>query len=391
VILQLTDGAMVATLLELFGLALSAAAVGGVAAAVYRWYAHDRLPEGIAILLGLTVVATWLNTSVALSQAIVGSSGLLAPETAAYTIVAFVVGGISADVARRFGDRLAARTFTFAGGDLDDVTRLVTTGKRPVSVTLPEQVGDIDGYDPVDPETKTAIEGETLLFPRNLTIAQLRDRLTTRLRDDYGVGAVDLQVAEDGTVEYLAVGSRAVGLGQTLPPGSVAVVVRADPPFTASPGDLVQVWSDEDEPSRLLTAELRAAVEDVVTLVVDESEAERLSPDGRYRLVTLPAERRADQEFASLLRAAEETMTAAEVGAGSGLDGTPVGALSVTVAAIQGEAGLEPIPGRERVLRAGETVFAIATPAALRSFEAAATGSGEAAADARASGGETAD
>jgi len=390
VILQLADGSMLGLLLELFGLAVGAAVVGGSAAVVFRWYAHDRLPEGIAILLGLTVVATLLNTSVALSQAIGGRSGLLDPETAAYTIVAFVTAGISADVARRFGDRLATRTFTFAGGDLDDVTRLVTSGKRPVTVTLPEHLADVDGYDPVDPETKAAIEGTSLVFPRNLTLAQLHDRLATRLRDDYGVGAVDLQLADSGTVEYLAVGSRAVGLGQTLPPGSVAVVVRADPPFSASPGDLVQVWSDADDPERLLTAELRAAVEDVVTLVVDESEAERLSPDERYRLVTLPAERRADQEFASLLRAAEETMTAAELGADSDLVGTPVGALSVTVAAIQGPGGLEPIPHRERVLQAGETVFAIATPATLRSFEASARARVEEAANVTADGGETA-
>ncbi len=369
-ILQLLGEDVATTAFELVGLLLGASLAAGAAAVVFRWYAHDRLPEGIGILLGLTVVATLLNTSVGLRQAIVGRSGLLDPETAVYTVLAFVLAGIAADVARRAGDRLAVRTFAMTGGDIDDVTRLVTTGGRPLTVALPEAVSDVDGYDPVDSSTKEAIAGEELLFPRRLTVQELRDRLIGRLRDDYGVGAVDLQLAADGTVEYLAVGTRAAGLSRTIPPGSAAVAIRADPPFGASPGDLVQVWTTDGEPSRVVTGELRAAAAEVATLVVDEEDVSRLSPDRTYRLVTLPTEPRADREFAGLLRAAEETMATLTVDEGSPLVGTAVGALSVTVVAVERDGAVDAVPPTDRILAAGETLFVVATPAELRAVDA---------------------
>ncbi len=76
---------------------------------------------------------------------------------------------------------------------------------------------------------------------------------------------------------------------------------------------------------------------------------------------------RSDREFASLLRAADETMGTATVEPGSTLDGAPVGSLAVSVVAItRDDTAPETIPSRERVLAAGDTIYAIATPDALR-------------------------
>jgi len=352
-----------------------AGAVAAMVAFAYRWYGRESVPDGLAVLLGLSVIGAWLNTDAALRDAIVGQSDLLDPRVAAFTVVAFLLGGIASDIGRRLGDRLATDSLSVTGArDVDrEVSQLVRAAGRVVRVELPDEIQDIDGYDPVSTETKAEVAGAAFLFPRRLTVAELEDRIRSRLRDDYGVGHVDLAVAVDGSVEYLALGSRAAGLGPTLAPGSAAVAVRADPAFSASPGDLVQVWRAGEAPERVATAELRAAVGDVATLALDEAEARAVDPDASYRLVTLPAERSADREFASLLRAAPETMGTATLAEGSPLVGQPVGALSVTVVAVATPDGrVAALPARDRVLAAGDTVYAVARPGNLRAFEAAA-------------------
>jgi hypothetical protein len=139
-------------------------------------------------------------------------------------------------------------------------------------------------------------------------------------------------------------------------------------------GDVVQVYRTTAEGAERVTgAEVRGVDEDVVTLAVDAAEADRLDAETRYRLLTMPVEPRADREFASLLRTAEETMGVVTVTEGSSLVGVPVGALDVAVVAIRpADGAVEAIPSRDRTLTAGETVFAVAAPSLLRRLETAA-------------------
>ena len=379
-------------------LAVTAATTGAVAGLVHRWYAGDRVPDGLAVLVGLSVVAIYLNTAGALGEVIGGELELLALEAVVFNTVTFLVAGLAAVAGGRIGDRIGVGLFAVSGrATLDrDVNRIVRSVGRVTTVELPEEIGDIDGYDPVDATTKAKLSGHVLVFPRRLTVGELRTRFVERLRTDYGVGHVDVEFADDGAIEYLALGGRESGIGSTLPPGSAAVAVRADPPNNASPGDSVQVWttpgpgsgsdtaaeSDPDAtaatgtdeaPQRVTNAEVRGTADDVVTLAVDESDAKRLETDRRYRLVTLPVEPRADRAFAARLRTAEETMGAVSVGEGSALAGNPVGALDVAVVAVRTVAGdIVAIPTRHREVAAGETLYAIARPDRLRKLETAA-------------------
>lgn len=392
---------VVAGAVEIVGLAVVAFLVAVLAAILHRWYARSRIPEGLAVLAGLSVVALSLSTYAALGQVIGGTgTGLLDLEVAFVNAVTFLLAAGAALVGGRAGDRITGQLNVVSGAREVDVelSRLVRSVGRVISVTLPDspdEIDDVEGYDPVPEETKEALAGKTFVFPRGLTVAALRERLVDRLVDDYGVGHVDVDLAADGSVEFLAIGSRAAGIGPTLVPGTAATAIRADPPFSATSGDEVQLWSvgagggpgwtdgpgDDGErgadapgePERVATGELRAAADDVVTLALDEVDAESIDPREPYRLVTLPSEPRADREFASLLRRADETMGVLEIPEGSPLVGSTTGELAVSVVAIvPGGGTVEAIPPRSRELEAGETVYAIARPEALRRLEAAA-------------------
>jgi hypothetical protein len=371
------DPSLLRVLTQLLAFGVGAALVSALAALSYRWYTKLRLPLWLSILLGLSVVALALNTVGVFTDLLVGETDVFSTGRIAFNALALGIGATAAPAGRLVGDRVATDVFAVAGArELDvEVSRIVRSVGRITDVTLPEDaddIADIEGYDPVSPATKETLAGKTLIFPRRLTVTELQDRLVTRLQDDYDVGHVDVELAADGTVTYLALGSRATGIGPTLAPGTVAVAVRADPANAASPGDRVQVWRADAgaDPERVLTAELRAHVDDVATLAVAEEEAVRLDAAATYRLVTLPAEPQAEREFASLLRAAEETMYVVHVAEGSDLVGTAVETLDATVVAVTGVDGaVDDLPD-DRTLAPGDAVYVVARPETYRRLDA---------------------
>ncbi|MFB6134756.1 MAG: potassium transporter TrkA [Halanaeroarchaeum sp.] len=359
--------------LRVLGLATLAGVVSAVAALAFRWYVRSRIPMGVAVLVGTAAVAIYLNTEGALSQVAAGETELLSLEAVIFNTLAFALAVAIAAATRSVGDRLAT-TVTAVAGDrpLDaDVGQLVRTVGRLVSVTLPDGIEDIPGYDPVEDDVKASLADKTLLFPRGVSVGELETRLRTRITDDYEVGYVDVEVESDGSVEHLALGRRRAGLGPTLVPGTAAVAVAADPPNAASPGDVVQLWDPEEGERAVSGAEVRSALDDVVTLALDEADARRVA-GGRYRLLTLPARPAVEREFAGLLGAAEETMGVVTVHEGSDLDGVRVGDVEGTVVALAPHSGpIEPVPDVGRTFADGERVYLVGTPAAIRRAEAA--------------------
>ena len=369
-------GEVLRTVARAGGLAIGAGLVAGICAFVYRWYANQRAPLGLVVLVGLSVIAIDLNTRVALGT-VINEEAVVDVGTVLYHIGVIAAGAFASAAGQRAGDRLAADVFATTGVPTisGEVGRVVKAVGRVLTVEMPAEIDDIVGYDPVSEETKTKIAGESFIFPRRLTVAELRERLTARLKADYGVGHVDVELDDEGTVTYLALGRRAAGIGPTLPPESAAMAIRADPAYAAGAGDIVQIWRG-DGSERICNAEVRGTAGEIVTVAIDAADTPKLDSSERYRLVTLSVDSRPDREFASLLRAATETLGVVEIDAGSALDGAPVGSLDVTVIAVSSvvaDERVETIPDRERVLDAEESIYVLATPEALRKVEAAAT------------------
>lgn len=359
------------------GLGLVALVASAVAAVGYRWYFRAKIPTGLAALLGVGVVAVYLNTTDLLGT-VIGTAPPTADPFATTTVVTNVltlfVAFALTPVGVRVGEAAVRDVYAVSGARAldDEVGRFARSVGRVTTVELPagDDIEDMENYDPVDDEVKSTLGGKTLVFPDRLSVADLRGRFVTRLKEDYQVGYVDVDFDEDGEVRYLALGSRAAGIGPTLGPGTRAVAIEADPAHSASPGDVVQVWTDDEAPHRVLTAELRATAGDVVTLAADEADVDALDGETTYRLVTLPARPRTDREFATLLRAADETLGVVHVDTSSPLVGTTLAGLDATVVAIRGADGsLDTLPSRSRTLAAAEDLYAVGRPETLRRLE----------------------
>lgn len=379
-------GRVLGNLTAIVGLWIVAGLLGIGIGGFHRWYTRVRVAEGLAVLVGLSGVVLYLNADTSLGLIISNdpsAPGLLSVSTIVVNSVTLAGSVATAAAGGRLGDRLGESAHHLGGRDAVDVSSIVRSVGRVITVDLPDDVADMAGYDPVEPAVKESLSGKTFVFPRRLTVEELRERLVARLKSDYGVGYVDVDVTDDGTVEYLALGSRESGIGPTLPPETCAVAVHADPAFAASAGDVVQVYRPgPDDHDRMGTAEFRGSAGDVVTLAVDGGDVSEYDGDTRYRLVTLPVEPRSDREFASLLRSAEETMGVVTLVSGSPLVDTPVGTVDASVVAIRSADGaVEPIPARSRPLAVGESLYVIARLDELRKLDAAAGGDAGAEAD----------
>lgn len=363
---------LVEATLRIIGLSLLAATVTALVAFVFRARVRTTLPEGATVIIGLGVVAIYLNTRLVFVQFVGEGEDLLTTAEAMLNIAVFISAGVASYGGRHLGTKAGASDRIGWARLQPDFSPIVRATGRFITVTLPEEIEDIDGYDPVAEKIKTALAGKTLDFPRGLTLAELRTQLMVRLTEEHDIGYVDVDIADDATVEYLAVGQRVAGLGPTLPPKSAAVALRSDPPFSATPGDSVQLWrlDGEGKSERIGAGELRATVENIVTVATDEAVAERVDPTENYRLMTLPTDPHADREFAAMLRHGEETMSVVEITADSPLVATTLGSLAVTVIAVRTPDGeVETLPKRDREIQPGDCLFALGSPDALRKLE----------------------
>jgi hypothetical protein len=361
------------TALHVLGLLILAGATTAIAGFLYRVRVRRALPDGATLILGLGVVALYLNTRSLFVQFVQG--GVTAPTAgeALLNLGVFAATVVVSLAGRRAGDRLGQSDRLTWGWLARDLSPIVRAGGRHISVTLPQEIADLDGYEPVPAETKAALAGRTLDFPRGLTVEELSSQLEARLTETFEVGFVDVDLEPDGTVTYLGLAARPVGLGHTLSPGEAAVALRADPPFSGTAGDTVQLWDTSEGPTRIGTAEFRARSEDVVTVAADRGLAAAIDPEKTYRLVTLPAGPRADREFAAMVRRQAETMRTLAVTADSPLVGSSIAAIAVTTLAVRRASGdLVPIPDRTTVLAAGDVLYVLGRPETLRQLEATA-------------------
>lgn len=338
---------------------------------VFQIRVRQPFPEGPTLIVGLGVVALYLNSRLALVQFISNTGDPVTAEEALLNVSAFVAAGVVSYAGRYVGDSVGASKQLPWQSVTPDFSPLVRATGRFITVALPEDIEDIDGYDTIKGDTKKILSGKTMDFPRGLTIEELESQIAVRLKEEYDIGYVDIDLEASGTVQYIAVGQRAVGLGQTLPRQSAAVAIRADPPYSATAGDTVQVWRTDGGGETLLgTAELRGSVQTVATLVMDEATASEMDPTEDYRLMTLSADSNPEREFAAMLRRGDETMSIVEIPAQSPLIGNSIGTLDVTIIAAQISGGdIETLPKRDHIIQEGECLFALGRPEALRRLE----------------------
>lgn len=350
-------------------LAALSAGIAAVVSFVHRLYSREASPVALNVLAGLGGVAFALNTAGALASYTQEGAALVSGEAVVVNLASLAAGAATAVYAGTLGDRAGVELTTLPDYE-GDVGRLVRSAGRHVTVRVPDAdaIRDTEGYDPVADETKEAVAGKEYVFPRGVTVEELRSRLVERLKQEGDIGYVDVEIDDSGDVDFLALGRSISGVGPTLPPGNCAVVVRADPAYGSSAGDTVRLFKKDEtgEVERVADAELRGAVDDTVTVAVDNSDVRRIDPDANYRMVTLPSEKLPEREFAAMLRSSDETVAVVEVDEGNALVGERLDSLGVSVVAVKSDGDVSAVPDKTRTIGPGDVLYAVGSPADLR-------------------------
>ena len=355
-------------LLYILGYSLLAGVIAMGTAFVYRKATAQPIPVGPVVLTGVSFPALLLTIEGLFQGVVIEGSSLEHYSTGAYLLGVFGAGTTTGFAGRRLGDHLACGVFNITSLDgRGEVADLVRSAGLSVAVTLPEQIADADGYDPVSDALKQELSGLTMRFPRRVSPENLAKRLCTRLERDYGVGYAHADVAADGTIEAVAVGATSSGLSRLIPPAHVAVTIRGDPPQNATVGDPLEVWSQRTDSSQLVvTGTFLSKAGDTTTLLIDERDHNAVDGRTSYRLGTSSDAPTDHHELVSLVLRATETVITVSVDDSSPLEGEFVGWIPGTVLLIRREGTGVAFPDENETIIRGDTVYVFGTPRQLR-------------------------
>lgn len=152
---------------------------------------------------------------------------------------------------------------------------------------------DISGKPKVLDELKGELSEREFVFPYDLSIEEISNRIRRRLISDWGVGDVELEIDETGKIVYLAVSAKDSGLSETIPKGKLAVPVRCDIiPSGLSSNDIVRIYLKDKEV--IDQVEVRGVNEEdkIVTVIVDSSSFEKIMKKEAQLIVALPSTKR---------------------------------------------------------------------------------------------------
>ncbi len=297
----------------LLAITVLAATPAGAIAVFYRWYVRERIQTGLALLFGVTAVVLDRATT-ALSEvfSVCGRAGGRCSPAESRRIPRWRCRGLRRVRGGPAWRRPLRRRRRAGTRRRREPTR---PDRRPRHVgTLPDDIGDIIGYDPMPDETQVTLANRRLLFPRRLT--------KTNSGTGWSLGSRPTTASATWTSNWPTTAPSTTSPSARGRPASAR---RCRPRRMPSQSRLTRpmlqalaigsVW-ERAPAKRVLTGELRGVADDVVTVAIDAADTPNLT---RKRGTGSSRSRadRSDREFASLLRAADETMGSATVAPGA--------------------------------------------------------------------------
>ncbi len=290
-----------------------------------------------------------------------------------------------------------------------DVVELIGS-RGEVRVEVSGEVADIEGYPPVPDPVRTGIREGDWRLPADLTISELESRLAERLRTEFDLSEVTVEIDERGRATVAAAPPLS-GLSKRVPSGRRAVSVQTLVPTGLARGDEVTVVTSEGRvegtvlsvksgggskatdggrpltdggatdgtnPTAATATPSQAAAaggEGRLTVAVTRAEATSLLQADRPRIIVGSRGVRKEFELLSLLRRAGRRFRRMTVRSGGELDGATLGSANVremygvAVLAVRHPDGWTIAPRGTEPLASGDEVFVVGTRERLDAFQ----------------------
>ncbi|WP_266078770.1 potassium channel family protein [Haladaptatus caseinilyticus] len=359
---------------------------------VFRYVTSVSLPGFAVVVLGVAIAGV---------QG--GLLGLLDPTVveSPVVVVAVIVVMLATQYAHAKGDSMGAsfprrvglrqlRDHRLSGDVIERVGRF---GRVRVRTT--GDVGDIDGYPPLTDDLRSAIRDGEWTFPADLPIAELESRLADRLRTEYDLADVSVEIDTGGKATVRAAPPEG-SLSRRLPSNRRAVSVDSLVPTGIARGDEVALELGDDEvvgtvlsaktegneseddadedPSSVSRAPTTTGGDGRVTVSVPKADASDLIGGIPTKLRVRSREIHPEFELVRLLRQAGKQWRRVQISPGSELEGMALGGLSVRDTYDVAVLGIEQAndwtvaPSGTTTLTAGDNLYVVGTRDSLRRF-----------------------
>ncbi|MFC6719124.1 hypothetical protein ACFQGT_07195 [Natrialbaceae archaeon GCM10025810] len=325
-----------------YGLAygfVGATLVGLLAVGVRLWRARP-LPLGVGVVIVVPlVIGTGVSTGI--FDPSVGPSQTLRLVTAA--VVASVLGVLATSYGNRVATELPRdRALPIVRGNClsaDAIDAVDAAGQ--VTIRPTGAIREFEGYPPLAPTLRTALEDGAWRFPADLQLSELERRLERRLRSEYALPRVDVSIDGRGQAT-IAAAPPDEGVATTLSDDVRAVTISGLLPIGIEPDDEVAIGVDGETVRGTVLAtggetEFRDVDEDDLaealngrsddrrfagvgfdggrgrlTVAVRTVDARRLLEEEACRVAVVPSGDNPALEAATLLSSAERPVTAVE-------------------------------------------------------------------------------
>lgn len=337
---------------------------------------------------------------------------ILASPAAPRVVTAIVIVAMLSMYAHSKGDALASGA--------PDRPSLADIGERTLSLDLADLVGgrdevrihvvgpvaDMEGYPPLPEDLRAEIRAAELTFPADLRVPELEERVADRLRTEFDLGEVTVDIDERGRASVTAAppfsglskrvadGRHAVSVDGRIPTGLArgdevtlittdaqvrGTVVSArtgdrEPDPDIEPRRTADPAEDEETPAPV-RAPTTAGGEGRLTVAVTRTDVQPLLRAERAKVVVESRGTRREYELVSLLRRADRRFRRLTVGPDSPLAGTRVADMrlredhDVDVLAVRRDRGWVLAPEGAAVLDRDDTVLAIGDRESLDRFQ----------------------
>lgn len=369
-----------------------------VLAFAVRYRTGMAVPAVGALVVG--VLLAGLNGALVMAADATVLPDLTVPRVAS---AALVVGALALYTHAR-GDEMGAefpRRLSLAGlreRTLSGEAEFVDDGEE-VRIRVVSEVADMDGHPPLPEELRAELRNAEVTLPADLRRGELERRVEERLRTEYDLGDVSVQVDDRGRAAVVAAppfsglskrvahDRHAVSVSGLIPtglargdevtvlapnaqvPGTV-VSARTDDGDAEGPAEAAFQGDDSDEGGPVRTP-TTAGGEGRLTVAVTRTDVKPLLAAETVKVVVEPRGTRREYEVVSLLRRAENRFRRIDVGADSPLEGVRLGDAKlndrhdVSVLAVGRREDWLVAPDPDTVLEYGDELFAVGPREAL--------------------------
>ena len=242
----------------------------------YRFFTNEKIPVFVGIAFGL---GFWGFTGGLID---VFQQPTLGGAIRILTVVIFVVWGVNT------GDKISAK-IPKKGTELLKGLRYGKPKYKTIKLPNERLIFDIASKPKVPLPLKAELSEREFTLPVGLPHEALLKRIKRRLITDWGLGDVEIELAQDGKIMHLSVSAKEEGLSVILPADKIALPIECEViPSNLAIGDFVTIFLENKYVIERIEVQGIDEKHNIITIFTDLSVLDNIGENKAKLVIGLP-------------------------------------------------------------------------------------------------------